>query len=76
MHLRPVHRWLRLLSVRSIVGLLLNVLPIVMGGSVFVFVLLCITLCLSSFAIILKRKRESVVLILLSYECLAFENAL
>ena len=36
----------------------------------FVFGLLCITLCPFSFAIILKRKREQVPLLLLSCECL------
>ena len=36
----------------------------------FVFVLLCMTLCPSSFAIILKRKRELFALLLLSYGCL------
>ena len=38
--------------------------PIGCGGYVFVFVLLCVLLCvLSSFAIILKRKREMVALL-------------
>ena len=37
-----------------------NELPIVCGGSVIVFVLLCITCVHSSFAIILKRKRKLV----------------
>ena len=41
----------------------------------FVFVLLCITLCLfSSFAIILKRKRKLVALLLLSYRCITINN--
>ena len=40
-----------------------NVLPIVCGSSLLVFVLLCIT----SFVIILKRKRELIGLLLLSY---------
>ena len=47
MHLNP--QWLRLLSVLSrgsvVVDLLFNVLPVICGSSVFVFVLLCITLC-------------------------------
>ena len=45
-------------------------LPIGCGGSLFVFILLCIT----SFAIILKRKRELVALLLLSYGCLVTVN--
>ena len=36
----------------------------------FVFVLLCIICVHSSFAIILKRKRKPVALLLLSYRCL------
>ena len=50
----------------AVFDLLLNALPIVCGVlclSLFCFVLLCV---LSSFAIILKRKRELVVLLLLS----------
>ena len=35
-----------------------NALPIECRGSVFVFVLVCILCVVSSFAIILKRKRE------------------
>ena len=52
--------------------------PIVCGGSVFVFVLVCIALLyvLSSFAIILTRKRELVVLLLLSFGCLITVNVL
>ena len=48
------------------------------GGSVLVFVLVCITLCnvLSSSAIILTRKRELVVLFLLSFGCLVTVNVL
>ena len=45
----PPPRWFRLLSVLRrdsvVVDMLFNVLPIVCGSSVFVFVLLCITLC-------------------------------
>ena len=75
MHLSP--RWLGLLS-RSkglgagsvVVDILSNVLPIVCGSSVFFFVLLCITGVHSSFAIILKRKRKLVALLLLSYRCI------
>ena len=50
-----------------VLDLLFNALTIVCGSSVFVFVLLCITCVHSSFAIILKRKRELVALLLLSY---------
>ena len=50
--------------------------PLYMGGFVFVFVLVCITLCPVSFAIITKRKRELVVLLLLSYGCLVTVNVL
>ena len=49
---------------------------IVCGSSVFVFVLLFITLYPSSFAIILKRKRKLVALLLLSYRCFAIINVL
>ena len=42
---------------------LFNVAPIAFGSSVFLFVLVCITFCLSSFAIILKRNRELVALL-------------
>ena len=49
-----------------VVDLLFGVLPIGCGGSVFVFVLLCITLC----PFFLKWKRELVALLLLSYGCL------
>ena len=55
--------------------MLLGVLPIGCGGSVFVFVLLCIC-ALSNFAIILKRKRELIALLLLSYGCLVTVNIL
>ena len=51
------------------VDLLFNVLSIVCGSSVFVFVfwpLLCVHVQ-SSFAIILKRKRKLVALLLLTY---------
>ena len=56
--------------------LLFNVLPIVYGSSVFVFVLLCIECVHSSFAIILKRKRKLVALLLLSYRCIVTINVL
>ena len=53
-----------------------GVLPIGCGGSVFVF-FCCALLCvLSSFAIILKRKRELVALLLLSSGCLVTVNVL
>ena len=41
-----------------------------------VFVLLCITLCPFYFAIILKRKRKLVALLLLSYRCIVTINVL
>ena len=40
------------------------------------FVLLCITLCRSSFAIPLKRSRKLVGLLLLSYRCIVTINTL
>ena len=40
----------------------------------FVFVLFCISCVLSSFAIILKRKRKLVALLLLSYRCIVTIN--
>ena len=46
-----------------LVDLLFVLLPIGSGGSVFGVVLLCITLCPFSFAIILKKKRELVSLL-------------
>ena len=52
--------------------MLFGVLPIGCGGSVFVFILSCIT----SFAIILKRKRKLVALLLFSYRCLVTVNFL
>ena len=42
-------------------------LPIVCGSSLFWYALLCV---ISSFAIILKKKRERVAFLLLSYGCL------
>ena len=44
----------------------------------FVFVLLCITLCLfySFFAIILKKRRKLVALLCLSYRCIGNINVL
>ena len=56
------------------VDLLINVLPIVCGVlclSLFCYALLCV---LSSFAIILKRKRELIALLLMSYGCLVTVN--
>ena len=65
---------LRQLSILSggsvVVELLFNVLLIACGNSMFVFVLVCITCVLSSFAIILKRRRKLVALLLLSNRCL------
>ena len=73
-------RWLRLLSVLRggsvVADLLFNVLPIVCGVlhlSLFCYTLLCV---LSSIAIILKRKRELVTLLFLSYGCLVTVNVL
>ena len=43
---------------------------------VLVFVLVCITLSLSSFAIILTRTRELVALLILSFGCLVIVNVL
>ena len=62
MHLSPW--WLRLLSVLKgggsvVVDLLLNVLPIVCGGSVFVFVLLCIILCPFKFCNYLEEEEKA-----------------
>ena len=57
-------------------GLLFNVLPIVCGGSVSVFVWYALLCVLFIFAIILKRKRELVALLLLSYGCLITVNVL
>ena len=45
----------------------------VLSLSLFCYALLCV---LSSFAIILKRKRELVALLLLSYRCLVTVNVL
>ena len=39
-----------------------------------VFVLVCVAMCPSSFAIILTRKRELVALLLLSFRCLVSVN--
>ena len=50
------------------------ILFIVCGSYVFVFVLLCITFVHSSFAIILKRKRKLVALLLLYYRCIVTIN--
>ena len=53
-----------------------NVLPIIRGSSLFVLVLLCITLYPCFFAIILKRKRKLVALLLLPYRCSVTVNVL
>ena len=52
--------------------------PLVMGGGVLYLSLFCCALLcvISSFAIILKRKRELIALLLLSYGCLATVNVL
>ena len=49
-----------------VVDILFNVLSIVCGSSMFVFVLLCIICVHSSFANILKRKIKLAALLLLS----------
>ena len=54
------------------VDLLFNVLP-VLCLSLFYYALLCVH---SSFAIILKRKRNLVALLLLSYRCIVTINVL
>ena len=41
------------------VGLLFNVLPIVCGSTVFVFVLLCFTLCPFKFCIYLEEEKKA-----------------
>ena len=41
-----------------------------------VFVLVCITYVLSSFAIILTKKKEAIALLLLSFGCLVTVNVL
>ena len=51
-------------------------LPFVCGGSVLVFVLVWITLCLFLFASILTRKRQLIALLLLSFGCLVTINVL
>ena len=56
--------------------LLLLVLPIVCGSSLFVFVCYALLCVYSSFAIILKRKRKLVALLLLPYRCLVIVNVL
>ena len=56
-----------------VVDLLFGVLPVGCGG--LCSSLFCCAL-LSSFAVILKRKRELVVLLLLSYGCLVTVNVL
>ena len=52
---------------RVVVDLLFNVLPIVWGSSVFVIVLLCITLCPFWFCIHLEEKEKAARL--LCYHC-------
>ena len=56
---------------------LFGVLPIGCGGSMFVFVLLCITLCPFQFCNHLEEEeRELVALLLLSYRCLVTVNVM
>ena len=59
-----------------VVDLLFYVPIIVCGGSVLVFVLVCVSLFLSNFTIILTKKRGLVVLLLLSFVCLGTVNVL
>ena len=56
-----------------VVGVLLNVLPIVRGSSVFVFFCYALLCAHFNFAIILKRKRNLDVLLFLSYRCIVTE---
>ena len=65
-----------LLAPSTVVDLLLNVLPLFVGVlclSLLCYALLCVH---SSIAIILKRKRELVSFLLLSYGCLVTVSAL
>ena len=59
-----------------VVDLLFNVLPIVGGDSVFVFVCYALLCVLSSFVIISKRKRALVYLLLLPYGCIVTVNVI
>ena len=59
-----------------VVDLLSNVLPFVCGSSVFVFIFLCIILCHSNFAIILKRKRRLAALLVFSYRGIVTINVM
>ena len=59
-----------------VVDLLFNVLPIGCVGSVFVFVSYALLCVLSSFAVLLKRKKELVALLKLSYRCLVIVNVM
>ena len=56
--------------------ILFNVLPIGCGGSVMSMLCYALLCVLSSFSIILKRKRELVALVLLSYRCLVTVNVM
>ena len=78
MHLSPPAPAVTYASVRSKAVVLLLLIRCLLGF----FVCLCfsmhyiVSLKVSSFAIILKRKRELVALLLLSYECLVTVNVL
>ena len=68
--LRVVYKTVTSSLISIVVDLFFYVFPIVCGGSalsLFWYALLCV---LSSFAIILKRKRELVASLLLYYRCL------
>ena len=78
MHLNP--QWLKLIRSKVVVLLLLIYclmhFPLFVGDvclSLFYFALLCVH---SRFAIILKRKRKLVALLLLSYRCIVTVNVL
>ena len=59
-----------------VVDILFNALPIVCGSSVFVFFGYALLRVHSSFAIILKRKRKLIALLLLSYRSIVTINVL
>ena len=59
-----------------VVDLFFYVPPIVCGGFVLSLVWYALLYVLSSFAIILTRKRELVALLLLSFRCLVIANVL
>ena len=74
MHLSP--QWLRLLSLLSSVVVDLLCFPLFVGILILSLVCYALLFVLSSFSIILKRKREQVALLLLSYKRLFTVNVL